>query len=89
MSHQLSLLGLQLRWDVSFVARSKLISRTGVKLCGEPEARPGENCSSAATPEEGLLRALEMEDGLASAAMPVASVLVRLPDLCVISDKEG
>lgn len=73
-----------------FVVCSKLASRTGGKLCGEPEVWGGENCSSGVlpTPTGGLGNSLEMEDGLASAMMPVALVSIWLPDLRIISNKE-
>lgn len=40
------------------------------------------------TPTGGLGNSLEMEDGLASAMMPVALVSIWLPDLRIISNKE-
>lgn len=71
-----------------FVVCSKLASRTGGKLCGEPEVQGGENCSSGVLHTEGLGSSLEMEDGLASAMMPVALVSIWFPDLRIISNKE-
>lgn len=90
MPHQLSLLRLQLHGMLLFVVCSKLTSRTGGKLCGEPEVLGGENCSSGVLPTlmEGLGSSLEMEAGLAYAMMPVTWVSIWLPDLRIISNKE-